>query len=267
MKRLLGVLLVCLFFLASCAAPSQQGTTTGGKPPAGFGLVAKGLVNLILSPVQIAAGILQGIASVPFYLNMNLEQINAGLIEANAKVTLDDTYESAYGKRISAVPATGDTGEVFRRMMHASEYFQKVLARYGVKDARHYFLTSIDTANNQGYTLFAVIYRPLDSITVIDKYDGKTVRTFTREDRLYYEPFARDAQGRSLDTVIDWAGLARDFYATQKAQAVLITMAANSVVNEKRSPDYWETESRWIGGDFEAIVEQRMNSVKNKMSL
>jgi hypothetical protein len=246
MKRLLGVLLVCLFCLASCAAPSQQGTTTGGKPPAGFGLVAKGLVNLILSPVQIAAGILQGIASVPFYLN---------------------TYESAYGKRISAVPATGDTGEVFRRMMHASEYFQKVLARYGVKDARHYFLTSIDTANNQGYTLFAVIYRPLDSITVIDKYDGKTVRTFTREDRLYYEPFARDAQGRSLDTVIDWAGLARDFYATQKAQAVLITMAANSVVNEKRSPDYWETESRWIGGDFEAIVEQRMNSVKNKMSL
>ncbi|MDA8125008.1 MAG: hypothetical protein M0009_07470 [Deltaproteobacteria bacterium] len=264
MKRLLGLLLVCLLFLSSCAPQSPQG---GKSPNSGLGLAALGLVNLILSPIQIAAGVLQGIASVPFYLNMNPEQINAGLIAANAKVTLDDTYESAYGKRISAVPQTGDTGEVFRRMKHASEYFQKVLTRYGVKDAGHYFLTSIDTANNQGYTLFAVIYRPSDSVTVIDKYDGKTVRTFTREDRLYYEPFARDAQGRPLDTVIDWAGLARDFYATQKAQAVLITMAANAVVNEKRSLDYWDIENRWIAGEFEAIVEQRMNSVKNKMKL
>ena len=157
--------------------------------------------------MQIAAGLLEGIASVPFYMSMSVQKINKGMVDAQAKVTLDDTYESAYGKRVAAVPETGDTGEVFRRMKHATDYFQKVLSRYGVRDAGHYILTSIDTANSKGYTLFAVVYRPFDTITVIDKYDGKTLRTFTKEDRLYYEPFERDSRGRSLDTVIDWAGM------------------------------------------------------------
>lgn len=230
-------------------------------------MAAMGLMNLVLSPLQIAAGLLEGIASVPFYLSMSVQKINKGLIDAQAKVTLDDTYESAYGKRISSVPESGDTGEVFRRMKHASEYFQKVLKRYGVKNPEKYILTSIDTANNMGYTLFAVVYRPQDSVIVIDKYDGHTVRTFTREDRLYYEPFEKDAQGRPLDTVIDWAGLARDTFATQKGQAVLLTMAANAVVNEKRSPEYWENERCWIAGDFLPIVEQKMNGVRNKMKI
>lgn len=267
-KRMVGIGLICLLGILSCAPQNQQARGTAGQAPAsGLGMIAKGVANLILSPFQIAAGILQGISSVPYYLGMSLEKINAGLVEAQAKVTLDDTYESAYGKRIKAVPESGDTGEVFRRMKHASEYLQKVLARYGVKDARHYILTSIDTANSQGYTLFAVVYRPHDSITVIDKYDGKTLRTFTSDDRLFYEPFERDAQGRPLDTLVDWAGLTRDFYATQKAQALMLTMAANSVVGEKRSPDYWEIEKRWIAGEFESIVAQKMNSVRNKMQL
>lgn len=268
MKRLFLVLLICSLCIVGCAPQVQQAGQAGGKAPAGgLAMVAKGLANLILSPIQIAAGVLQGIASVPFYLSMSVQKINEGLISAQAKVTLDDTYESAYGKRVAAVPETGDTGEVFRRMKHASEFFQKVLARYGVKDARHYYLTSIDTANNMGFTLFAVIYRPHDSVTVIDKYDGRTLRTFTPDDRLFYEPFEKDSQGRPLDTLIDWAGLPKDSYSTQKAQAVLITMAANAAVDERRSPEYWETEKRWIAGEYQDIVEQKMNSVRNKMKL
>ena len=272
MKRLTFILLVFLVCVAGCAPQGRPGGggQTDGKAPvpaSGLGMITTGLVNLVLSPVQIAAGVLQGIASVPFYLNMSVQKINQGLIDAQAKVTLDDTYESAYGKRIASVPESGDTGEVFRRMKHASEYFQKVLSRYGVKDARKYILTSIDTANNMGYTLFAVVYRPYDSITVIDKYDGKTVRTFTRDDRLFYEPYEKDSQGRPLDTLIDWSGLARDFYTTQKAQAVLLTMAANAAVNEKRSPDYWDIEKQWIAGEFLPIVEQKMNGVRNKMKI
>jgi hypothetical protein len=262
MKRFFVVLLIFFACVLSCAPQTQEGKQSGG-----LGLVGKGLVNLILSPIQIAAGVLQGIASVPFYLNMSVQKINEGMIDAQAKVTLDDTYESAYGKRIAAVPATGETGDVFRRMKHASEFFQKVLSRYGVKDARHYILTSIDTANNMGYTLFAVVYRPYDSITVIDKYDGRTLRTFTSDDRLYYEPFEKDSQGRTLDLLIDWAGLPKDSYSTQKAQAVLITMAANAAVNEKRSPEYWDNEKRWIAGEYQDIVEQKMNGVRNKMKL
>jgi hypothetical protein len=59
----------------------------------------------------------------------------------------------------------------------------------------------------------------------------------------------------------------RDFITTQKGQALMLTMAANSVVNEKRTPDYWDIEKRWIAGEYEAIVEQKMNSVKNKMKI
>lgn len=268
MRRRSWFVAVCFLLLASCAPPAQQRDGAGGAGPgSGFGMAALGLVNLILSPVQIAAGLLEGIASVPYLISQNVQTINQGMINANAKVTLDDTYESAYGKRISAVPETGETGEVFRRMKHATEYFQKVLARYGVKDPGKYILTSIDTANSMGYTLFAVVYRPYDSITVIDKYDGKTVRTFTKDDRLFYEPFEQDVQGRRLDTVIDWTGMARDVIETQKAQAVLLTIAANSVVNGKKSPEYWDAEKRWIAGEYRPIVEQKMSDVRNKMKI
>jgi hypothetical protein len=275
-KKIFAALIMLLFLLA-CAAPEPAPPPTSGKKPQaataqaqakhGFQKVGLGILQLVLSPFQIAAGLLEGIASMPYYLSTSLNEINKGMIQANAKITLDDTYESAYGKRISAVPDTGDTGEVFRRMKHATDYLQKVLKRYGVAHPEHYILTSIDTANNMGYTLFAVVYRPYNTIRVTDKYDGKTIQTFEKADRLYYEPFEKDVIGQPLDVIVDWAGLSRDFIGTQKAQAILITMAANSIVNGKKSPDYWDAERRWIAGEYRVIVEEKMSSVKNKMKL
>lgn len=265
MKKNWGVLYLSLslIFFVSCATTDEGGK----KANDGFGRAALGIVQLVLSPLQIAAGVLEGIAAVPYYLSTDLHTINKGMITANAKITLDDTYESAYGKRINAVPESGDTGETFRRMKHASEYFQKILARYGVPNAKNYILTSIDTASSKGYTLFAVVYRTENTIKVIDKYDGKTAQTFERDDRLYYEPYEKDINGKKLDTIIDWSGLSREFIKTQKGQALMLTIAANSVVNEKRSPDYWAAEKKWIAGDYEVIVEQKMNAVKNKMKI
>ncbi len=263
MKRKVLALVFCLTLLASCTVTNESGKTV----TTGFGKAFLGVAQLVLSPLQIAAGLLEGISSIPYYLSTNVQDINKGMIEANAKITLDDTYESAYGKRINAVPETGDTGEVFQRMKHASEYFQKVLRRYGVPNADKYILTSIDTANSKGYTLFAVVYRPVSAIRVMDKYDGTTIRNYESSDRLFYEPFARNVNGKPLDTIIDWAAMPRDFIKTQKAQALLLTMAANSVANEKRSPDYWDIEKRWIDGEFQEITEQKMNAVKNKMKL
>ena len=263
MKNKSIVIALCLMLIVSCTTTNESGQ----EVKTGFGKAAMGLAHLVLSPLQIAAGLLEGIASVPYYLSTNVQDINKGMIAANAKITLDDTYESAYGKRIKAIPETGDTGEVFQRMKHASEYFQKVLRRYGVPNANNYILTSIDTASPKGYTLFAVVYRPANSIKVIDKYDGTTVRHFDSGDRLFYEPFAKDINGRSLDTIIDWAAMPREYVKTQKAQALLLTMAANSVVNEKRSTDYWEIEKRWIAGEYLEITEQKMNSVRNKMKI
>jgi hypothetical protein len=262
MKRTALVLMLCLALVVSCA-----GNESGKKTTSGFGKAVKGIAQLVLSPFQIAAGLLEGIASVPYYLATSVQDIDKGMVKANAKITLDDTYESAYGKRVSAVPDTGDTGEVFRRMKHASEYFQKVLRRYGTPNADKYILTSIDTATPKGFTLFAVVYRPASKITVIDKYDGRTVRNYDSGDRLFYEPFARDINGKPLDTIVDWAAMPREYVSTQKGQALLLTMAANSVVNEKRSPDYWDIEKRWIAGEYQDITEQKMCAVRNKMKI
>ena len=160
MRKYFSVLLISMFFITACSTPQHGGPNAGR----GFGGAMMGLMHLILSPIQIAAGVLEGVASLPYYAGTALGEINQGMIKAQAKVTLDDTYESAYGKRISQVDPSGDTGEVFRRMKHASEYFQKVLKRQCVADPSSYILTSIDTAKNNGYTLFAVVYRPAKNI-------------------------------------------------------------------------------------------------------
>ncbi len=264
MKRLLPVLGLCILLTVFSCATDNEGAKKVGR---GFGKAAVGVAQFVLSPLQIAAGLLEGIAAIPYYMSTSLEDINKGMIAANAKITIDDTYEAAYGKRISAVDKSGDTGEVFRRMKHATEYFQKVLRRYGVHDAENYILTSIDTATGKGYTLFAVVYRPHTTVRVPDKAEGSTPRTYTREDRLYYEPFERDLNGKKLDTIIDWAGLPREYITTQKGQALMLTMAANSVINEKKSPEYWDIEKRWIAGEYESIVDEKMSSVRNKMKI
>lgn len=262
MKKIL-IILICLVLFVSCA------TTQNNQMNSHHGLrsALNGFAHLILSPFQIAAGLVEGIASIPYYLSTNIHQINQGLIDAQAKVTLDDTYESAYRKRLSQVPGDGNTNEVFRRMKHATKYFQTVLNRYGIVDADRYILTSIDTANSEGFTLFAVVYRSSDFIEVIDKYNKKTLRSFSKDDRLFYEPFKKDIDGKNLDIIIDWTGLPKKYVQPQKAQALLITLAANAVINGKRSPEYWENEKRWIAGDYIEIVNKKMNDVKTRMEI
>jgi hypothetical protein len=165
----------------------------------------------------IAENLSQGIASVPCYISPSLQDISRGLINADAKVTL---------------------GGTFRRMKLASEYFQRIIFRRGISYANNYILTSIDTANSQVYTLFTIVYRTIGKINVLNKYDGHTIQTFENIYRLYFEPFQKDVSGNDLDVIIDWAGLPHDLMLTQNDQALMLTMAANSVVNEKRSSDY-----------------------------
>lgn len=257
------VLATSVFLLAGCATPQ------GGGPNAGRGISSalQGVMHLILSPIQIAAGLLEGVAAVPYYAGTALSEINKGMVQAQAKVTLDDTYESAYGKRINQVDPSGDTGEAFRRMKHATEYFQRVLSRQGMPNASNYILTSIDTANPDGFTLFAVVYRPSKNIAVVDKYDGKTLRNFSSEDRLYYEPFQQDAKGNPLDIIVDWAGIPVDQYKSQKQQAILLTLAANAVAAKKRRDDYWVAEREWINGQFPEVMKAQSQKVEKSMGL
>lgn len=252
---------VCL--ISACAHNQNSG------PNAGHGLNGffRGIAHLVLSPIQIAAGLLEGVASLPYYASTGLHAINQGMVDAQAKITLDDTYDAAYGKRIHEVKPDGDTNEKFQRMKHATTYLQKVLKQYGVADYDHYYLTSIDTANRQGATLFAVVYRPKNSITVVDKYNHKTIRNFTTEDRLFYEPYRTDIDGKSLDKIVDWAGVPTNSYDTQKMQAVLLTLAANAIADGKKRTDYWEAEKSWIDGEYLKILEKQKLKMNQSMTI
>lgn len=250
----------CLLSLSACQS-------TNNRVGHGLTTAARGVGHLVLSPFQIAAGLLEGISSVPLMISSSIHDINKGMVKAQNKITLNDTYDSAYGKRLAEVPDDGNTGEIFYRMKHATLQLQKVLKEYGVEESEHYILTSVDTANSKGYTLFAVVYRPTQEIDVIDKYNHRSKRNYSHTDRMFYDAYRVDDQQKKLDVVVDWAGIPRESIKDQKGQAVLITLAANSIVEKKRRNEYWEVEQRWIQGQYLEICENQSENVKEKMNI
>ena len=85
------------------------------------------------------------------------------------------------------------------------------------------------------------------------------------DNRHYYKAYERDASGAPLDVVIDWAGVPRTAIKTQKGQAILMTLAANSVLINRRSDNYWAIEKRWIDGDYKGIAEVRKAQLDQRM--
>jgi hypothetical protein len=246
--------------MAGCAAP-QQG---GPSPEHGFNTFGQGIGHLILSPFMIAAGLLEGISTLPYFVSTDLHELNRAMVEANAQVDLERTYAYAYAEEIGNVPGSGETGRVFRRLSEATEHFQRVLEGYGVEDYDRYILTGVRTADRQGYTLYAVAYRPQSVVTV---REGGVTRTLEPRDFDYYKPILRDASGRPMDVIIDWAGVPRTAIRTQKGQAILMTIAANSVLINRRSDDYWAVERRWVGGEFQEIVAERKRYLDQRMGV
>lgn len=222
--------------------------------------------TMLSIPVAMGLAVEQGLASLP-YSGTDLEKIESELIKTNASVTLEDVYLAAYGRLLSDVMPDGDTGQAFTTMKEATSYFQRVLTEIGLADVENYIFTSIDTANEEGYTLFAVVYRPSDTITVTDKYDGKTERTLTAEDKFYYEPFKNDRDQEPLDEILDWAGIPTYAYATQKQQALMLTLAANKVLDGKLREDYWNAEQEWIAGNFGTICKSQDENVCDVLGL
>ncbi|MDX1514922.1 MAG: hypothetical protein R3174_14385 [Gammaproteobacteria bacterium] len=259
MQRLLVIISVSAL-LAGCAPPRADGPS----PEHGFNTFGEGVGQLLVSPLMIVAGLLEGIASLPYFIAADLHQMNRAMVDGGARVNLDRTYEYAYDAQIENVSGTGDTGKVFRHLSEATEHFQRVLRGYGVEDYKHYLLTGVRTADREGFTLYALVYRPDETIRV---YDGRTVRHLRPADSDYYRPYARDANGRLMDVVIDWAGVPRTSIRTQKGQAILMTLAANSVLINRRSDEYWVIERRWVAGEYEAIVAERKRSLDKRMGL
>ena len=249
--------------LVACVPASRNGPSVEN----GFNTMGQGLAQLILSPLMIAAGLLEGLISIPYFVLSGLHELNRGLVDASARVTLDDTYRHAYGKTLEQVPFDGDTGVVFTEMRSATAFFRGMMRRYGEVNANEYVLTAIRTADAQGFALYALCHRPVDRVQVIDKLDPTQVRRYDANDLAFYQPYLRDVDGRRLDTVIDWAGMPRTNIRTQKAQAILMNLAANSILNEKRTQDYWDIERRWIAGQFYAIAERRDRELRERMGI
>jgi hypothetical protein len=245
---------------AGCAAPQQGGPSAEH----GFNTFGQGLGQLILSPFMIVAGLLEGVSTVPYFVSADLHEMNRAMVEANSRVDLERTYEYAYKERIEDVPASGDTGKVFRHLSAATQHFQRVLKGYGVEDYDHYILTGIRTADREGYTLYAVVHRP---DVVVQVREGGATRTLHPGDFNYYKPILRDANGRPMDVIIDWAGVPRTTIRTQKGQAILMTIAANSVLVNRRSDDYWDVEDRWVAGEYKDIVADRKRYLDKRMGV
>lgn len=262
MKRTL-IYTLCACTLTACGQTPRNGPSVAH----GFETVGLGVGHLVLSPIIVVAGLLEGIAALPVFLGSGVHELNRELIAANAQVTLDDVYRDAYGTDLTTVADDGDTGTIFREMRSATVYFQSMLKRQGVDDAERYLLTAVRTADKDGYTLYAVVRRPIGSINVHPPGESNATRQLGPVDLDFYRPYARDAHGRALDEIVDWAGLSRDAIATQKGQAILLNLAANSILNRKRSNEYWRVEKRWVNGDYRIIAQTRQNALRARMGI
>ena len=50
-------------------------------------------------------------------------------------------------------------------------------------------------------------------------------------------------------------------------QAILLTLATNPVITNKRKDKYWDVEKRWIAGDYINVMRENNNDVKEILGL
>ena len=268
-KNTLLIALLTSFILTACTAPeSQRGLDTAGT----------GLIGLVLSPLMIVSGLAQGLAFLPYTLGTGLNELNKGLVQAQA-VSLDDAYQATYGMSIAdprVHPQTGQiTGQHFefgqyrpQAMQDATHAFQGLLMSQGMPEtkARHYIIVGDYThTRTRGHILLAVVYRHkgMEPFRVVSKETG-IATTLRPEHQAWRAAYARDMEGKPIDEVIDWTGLEYKLLQQDKVVAMLMVIIAESIKSGKRTPDYWQIEKRWIAGETTQIMaesEQRMRRV------
>jgi hypothetical protein len=237
---------------------------------------ARGLGNLVLSPIMIVSGVLQGLAFLPYTLGTGLNELNRGLLQAQA-VPLDDSYKATFGVSINDRRVDQQSGEVsgkeglygrFRpeAIMEANRAFQRLLVSQGMPEdkARHYVLGgNYDYAWSRGQILLAVSYRHpgAEPVRVRSKETG-IVTTFRPTQRAWYEPYRADVNDQVIDEVIDWTAMEYRLLRNDKIVATLMVLAAEAVKSGKRSTDYWEAERRWKAGETTQLMRESMSRVK-----
>ncbi len=249
-----------ILFILSCA---NKDSVKNDKPAKGTRASARGEVEL--SPAQLSKGLVEGISFIPYLSKTKLLTINDILNKAKIKVSLEVAYEYAYDKKLKEAKADGDTSQVFKDMKDATDHFQKILKRYGLKNYSQYVLTAIDSDSE--YILYATVERKVNFIKVFDKEKGMKTLSLNPDDSKYYEPYEKDTLDNSLDAVVDFGAVLKKDAFTQKTQSILLTMAANSVLEKKKSPNYWTIEKRWLKGETQAVMEEREASIDKRIGV
>ena len=253
--------ILSLAMTSACYAPPPDATYASRNDAA----TDSGVVGLaVMSNWMMAIGA-PGLLFMPLLMAASVQASNDAMEQANAKATIGQTYAYAYNRDINNVSASGNTGQLFRDMKSATAHFQRVLVGHRMQNPQDFVLTAVRTADTQGYTLYALVHRPFRSITVRTA-DG-SVRTLTAKDDAFYRTYRTDAQGRMIDVVVDWAGVHRSSISTQKGQAVLLTLGANSVLSNRRSNEYWSIEQRWQSGQYAAVVAERKREIERRLAV
>jgi hypothetical protein len=268
MVRILSVLLAGALLVAGCAA--------GPNGQTGMETLGRGLMNLVLSPFMIAAGILQGLAFLPYTIGTGLAELNRGLVQAQA-VPLEDSYKATFGVSINDQRVDQKSGEIRgqeglygryrpQAIMEANRAFQRLLVSQGMSqdNAQHYVLAgNYAYAWSRGHILLAVTYRHSGAqpIRVVSRETG-IVTTFRPDQRAWHEPYERDANGQAIDEVIDWTAMEYKLLRQDKIVATLMVIAAEAVKSGKRSTDYWEAERRWKAGETAQLIRESLARVK-----
>ena len=262
MTRTLILLLSATTLINGCATPNGPDGRIAATT------FAQGVKNLILSPFMIVAGIAQGLAFLPYTIGTGLGELNKDLLQANA-VPLDDSYKATFGVSIDDQRVDQQSGKIqgqpgqygryrSQAIFEANAALQRLLVSQGMPEAnaKNYVLTgNYQYALTRSQILLAVVYRhPGEQPFRVAAKQTQIPTTFRPGQRGWHEPYQRDADGRPVDEVIDWAALDYRILREEKVVETLMVLAAEAIKSGKRSPEYWEVERPWIAGETTKVM-------------
>jgi hypothetical protein len=273
--RIVAVATALSTLVVSCATPDGRGPD-GRVALQTFG---RGVLNLMLSPVMIVAGIAQGIAFLPYTVGMGLDELNRALLQANA-VSLDDSYKATFGVSMTGRQVHQKTGDVYGQdglygrykpeaLFEANRAFRRLLVSQGMPEetaATYVLVGNYTHAWSRGQILLAVVRRHTGELPF--RVAGKQTNiltTFRPDQRGWYEPYERDGEGRPIDEVLDWAAMEYALLRQDKVVATLMVLAAEAVKADRRAPDYWTAERRWLAGDTATVMQESVDKVKRAL--
>jgi hypothetical protein len=154
-------------------------------------------------------------------------------------------------------------------LLEANRAFHRLLVSQGMPEetaAKYVLVGNYTHAWSRGQILLAVVHRHTGELPfrVVGKQTN-ILTMFRRDQRGWYEPYERDGDGRPIDEVLDWAAMEYALLRQDKVVATLMVLAAEAVKADRRAPDYWSAERRWLAGDIARVMQESVDKVKRAL--